>query len=61
MADDKRKAGRQDRQQVNVHEEYELRDLSKRLGGSKDEAVQKVGASAAARWDTGSKEMSHAP
>jgi len=49
MADDKKKVGRQDRDRINVHEDYELRDWSKRLGVTKEElkkAVQKVGDSA---------------
>jgi Protein of unknown function (DUF3606) len=40
---------KQDRDKINVHEEYELRDWSKRLGISKEElkkAVQSVGNSA---------------
>jgi hypothetical protein len=32
MADDKRKTGKPDRDQINVDEDYELRDWSKRLG-----------------------------
>ena len=32
MSDDKSKSGGQDRIRINVHEEYELRDWSKRLG-----------------------------
>ena len=32
MSDDKSKSGGQDRLRINVHEEYELRDWSKRLG-----------------------------
>ena len=49
MPDDKSKAGKRDRNKINVHEEYELRDWSKRLGVSKEElkkAVQSVGNSA---------------
>lgn len=51
MADDKSKVGGRDRARINVNEDYELRDWSKRLGVSKDElkkAVQKVGTSASA-------------
>jgi len=51
MPDDKSKTGKQDRDKINVHEEYELRDWSKRLGVSKEElkkAVQSVGTSAEA-------------
>jgi len=46
MADDKTKVGGQDRQRINVNEDYELQDWSKRFGVSKDElkrAVAKVG------------------
>ena len=32
MADDKTKTGKADRSRINVHEDYELRDWSKRLG-----------------------------
>ena len=49
MADDKSKAGKQDRDRINVNEDYELRDWSKRLGVSQEElkkAVQQVGTSA---------------
>jgi len=31
MPDDKSKAGKQDRERINVHEDYELRDWSKNL------------------------------
>ena len=51
MSDDKSKAGKQDRDRINVNEDYELRDWSKKLGVSGDElrkAVQKVGTSAEA-------------
>jgi hypothetical protein len=46
MADDRNKQGPQDRDRINVNEDYELRDWSKRLGVSPDElksAVAKVG------------------
>jgi len=46
MSDDKNKAGQQDRDRINVHEEYELRDWSKKFGVSHEElkaAVGKVG------------------
>lgn len=46
MADDKTKVGGQDRQRINVNEDYELQDWSKKFGVSKDElkrAVAKVG------------------
>jgi hypothetical protein len=46
MADDRNKQGQQDRDRINVNEDYELRDWSKRLGVSSDElksAVAKVG------------------
>ena len=32
MSDDKTRTGSQDRLRINVHEDYELRDWSKRLG-----------------------------
>ena len=51
MADDKSKTGGQDRGRINVHEDYELRDWSKKFGVTPDElkkAVQKVGTSAEA-------------
>jgi Protein of unknown function (DUF3606) len=51
MPDDKKKTGSPDRDRINVHEDYELRDWSKRLGVTPDElkkAVQKVGPAAAA-------------
>ena len=46
MSDDKSKAGKPDRDRINVHESYELRDWAKHYGVSKDElkrAVAKVG------------------
>jgi hypothetical protein len=49
MADDKTRAGGQDRTRINVHEDYELRDWSKRYGVTPDElkaAVQAVGTQA---------------
>jgi len=51
MADDKKRPGRSDRDKINVNEDYELRDWSKKFGVSKEElkkAVQKVGNSAEA-------------
>jgi Protein of unknown function (DUF3606) len=51
MSDDKTNRGTQDRARINVHEDYELRDWSKRLGVTPDElkkAVQQVGTSAVA-------------
>ncbi|HKU26615.1 MAG TPA: DUF3606 domain-containing protein [Candidatus Sulfotelmatobacter sp.] len=51
MADDKSKTGRQDRDRINVHEDYELRDWSKKFGVSPEglkKAVQSVGTSAEA-------------
>jgi hypothetical protein len=51
MADDKSKAGRQDRDRINVHEDYEVRDWSKKFGVTPEElkkAVQSVGTSAEA-------------
>ena len=46
MADDKSNAGGQDRARINVNEDYELRDWSKKFGITPDElkaAVKKVG------------------
>lgn len=51
MSDDKSKTGKQDRERINVNEDYELRDWSKKFGVSKEElrkAVQSVGTSAEA-------------
>ena len=46
MADDKSKTGGQDRERINVNEDYELRDWSKSLNTTPEklrEAVQAVG------------------
>jgi hypothetical protein len=46
MSDDKTKTNGQDRQRINVHEDYELRDWAKSLNTTPDrikEAVQAVG------------------
>ena len=46
MADDKRKSGGQDRQRINVNQDYELRDWAKSLNTTPErvkEAVQAVG------------------
>ena len=46
MGDNKSKTGKVDRERINVHEEYELRDWSQKFGCSPQElkeAVQKVG------------------
>jgi len=51
MSDNKSKAGKQDRNRINVNEDYELQDWSKKFGVSRAElkkAVQKVGDSAEA-------------
>ena len=51
MSDDKSKTGKQDRERINVNEDYELRDWSKKFEVSKEElrkAVQSVGTSAEA-------------
>jgi uncharacterized protein DUF3606 len=51
MADDLSKRGSQDRSRINVHEDYEVRYWSKKLGVSANKlkaAVQKVGNSAQA-------------
>lgn len=49
MSDDKSQAGGADRKRINVNEEYELRDWSKKFNVTADrlkEAVQAVGTSA---------------
>jgi len=49
MADDKSKPGGQDRRRINVNEDYEVRDWSKRLGVSPEQlkdAVKAVGSNA---------------
>ena len=46
MSDDKTKAGGQDRQRINIHEDYELRDWAKSMNTTPErikEAVQAVG------------------
>ncbi len=46
MSDDKTKTGGQDRQRIDVHEDYELRDWAKSLNTTPErikEAVQAVG------------------
>lgn len=46
MADDKTKAGKADRDRINVNEPYELRDWSKKFAVTPDQlraAVNKVG------------------
>lgn len=46
MSDDSSKVGKQDRDRINVNEDYELRDWSRKFGVSSDElksAVEKVG------------------
>ena len=51
MPDDKSKRGGQDRKRINVNEDYELRDWSKKFGVSPDElkaAVKAVGDSSSA-------------
>ena len=50
MSDDKTKPAGQDRQRINVNEDYELRDWSKKFGVTPEqlrEAVRKVGGKAA--------------
>ncbi|GHC98366.1 hypothetical protein GCM10007320_53980 [Pseudorhodoferax aquiterrae] len=49
MADDKSKTGGQDRQRINVHEDYELRGWAKKFNVTPErlkEAVQAVGTQA---------------
>ena len=46
MSDDKSKSGGQDRERINVHQDYELRDWAKSLSTTPErvkEAVQAVG------------------
>ena len=46
MSDDKSNSGSQDRQRINVHQDYELRDWAKSLNTTPErlkEAVQAVG------------------
>ena len=44
MSDDKTKAQGQDRERINVHEDYELRDWSKSMGVSQEELKKAVAA-----------------
>jgi len=44
MSDDKSKSGGQDRKRINVNEDYELRDWSKRFGVSAAELKKAVAA-----------------
>lgn len=49
MSDDRKQRGGQDRERINVGQDYELRDWAKKFGVSADqlkEAVQAVGTSA---------------
>jgi hypothetical protein len=49
MADDKTKAGRPDRDRINLNEDYEVRDWAKKFGVSEDtlrQAVKKAGPAA---------------
>lgn len=49
MSDDTSKAGNPDRQRINLSEDYEVRDWSKKFGVSEDQlraAVGKVGSMA---------------
>lgn len=51
MSDDKSKTGGQDRARINVNEDYELRDWSKKFGVTPEQlkqAVNAVGTSAEA-------------
>jgi hypothetical protein len=51
MSDDKSKVGQQDRNRINMNEDYEVRHWTKALGVSRGElerAIAKVGNSAAA-------------
>ncbi len=44
MPDDKSKPGGQDRKRINVNEDYELRDWSKKFGVSPEELKKAVSA-----------------
>lgn len=44
MADDKTKVGGQERQRINLHEDYEVQDWTKSFGVSKDKLVEAVNA-----------------
>ncbi len=51
MADDRSKSGGEDRKRINVNQDFELRDWSKKFGVSPEElkkAVEQVGDSAEA-------------
>ena len=51
MSDDKTKSGGQDRSRIDVNQDYELQDWSKKFGVTTDElkaAVKKVGDKASA-------------
>jgi hypothetical protein len=43
MSDDKMKAGGADRRRINLSQDYEVRDWSKKFGVSEDELRQAVG------------------
>lgn len=44
MSDNKSKSQGQDRQRINIHQDYELRDWSRSLGVSQDELKKAVAA-----------------
>ena len=44
MSDDKNQSHGQDRQRINIHQDYELRDWSKSLGVTPDKLKEAVGA-----------------
>jgi hypothetical protein len=44
MSDDKMKSHGQDRERINIHQEYEVRDWSKTFGITPDELKKAVGA-----------------
>ena len=44
MSDDKAKVGGQDRKRINVNEDYELRDWSKKFGVTTDQLKKAVAA-----------------
>ena len=42
MPDDKSKVGRQDRERINIHEDYEVREWSKKLGVTSEQLKKAV-------------------
>ena len=44
MADDKKKTGNPDRSRININEDYEVKDWSKKFGVSADQLIEAVRA-----------------